>query len=211
MPAHAITRDNVRREVLKRLAIVIVLFGAVGLAFYGRRELARQQSEPVPLASTPTAPTAPPPPQIAPVPEPPEPAPPADPEQAAAIAKLVSVEDTTTPSLVVTTPNRNFRWRIVGGQVERTTDGGKRWRKQNVAMTSAIKAGTAPSAAVCWLVGDNGLVLTALGGDWKRVTSPAPVSLVGVAALDSMNATVTAADGRQFSTGNGGMTWNVVP
>ena len=65
-------------------------------------------------------------------------------ELTAAIAKLVAVDE--APSLVVSTPNRNFRWRIVGNQVERTTDGGKRWRKQDAPMTSPIRAGAAPSA-----------------------------------------------------------------
>lgn len=107
----------------------------------------------------------------------------------------------------IASPNRNFRWRVVGLDVERTTNGGRDWRKQSVPLTKAIAGGAAPSAAVCWLVGRSGAVFVAVGSEWKDVSLTEMVDLVKVAAIDSTNATVTASDGRQFSTSDAGVSW----
>ena len=99
----------------------------------------------------------------------------------------------------------------MGLEVERTSDGGTAWRKQAVELTQAIAGGTAPSAAVCWLVGKGGTVFVAVGSQWKNVSLTDAVDLASVSAADSTNATVTAADGRRFSTSDGGTTWQAVP
>ncbi|MEQ1761149.1 MAG: YCF48-related protein, partial [Vicinamibacterales bacterium] len=112
--------------------------------------------------------------------------------------------------LVISSPNRNFRWRVTGLDVERTSDGGDVWRKQNVALARTVVAGTAPSAAVCWLVGQAGSVFLAVGSEWKDVSMTRKVDLVKVAAIDSMNATVTASDGTLFSTSDAGVTWTAL-
>jgi hypothetical protein len=189
------------KAVATRLAIVVGVFGALGIAGWAvRRELERRTAEPVALANTPAIPPRTATPTAAPAPAPAEPVvPPAD---TAADAPPIPAEP-----IVVTSPNRNFRWRVSGLDVERTTDGGGVWRKQAVALPKSINAGMAPSAAVCWLVGRDGTVLVAVGSEWKNVSMPQPIELIRVTAQDSMTATVTAMDGRQFSTVDAGVTW----
>jgi photosystem II stability/assembly factor-like uncharacterized protein len=65
---------------------------------------------------------------------------------------------------------------------------------------------------VCWLVGARGLVLlTTDAVRWRRMAFPESVDLVAVQATDASHATVTAADGRRFSTSDGGATWTGRP
>ena len=45
------------------------------------------------------------------------------------------------------------------------------------------------------------------GLTWRRVAFPEAIELVGVRASDASNATVTAADGRRFTTTDGGKSW----
>lgn len=194
--------------VLARLAAVVVVFGVVGgLGIFARRELDRRSAEPISLAPAPAVPESTPPPAISGIPEPPGPEPPADPAAANEAAP------STVPALPIEiiSPNRNFRWRINGLEVERTNNGGTDWQAQTVMLPAPIAAGHAPSAAVCWLVGQGGTVLVALGPDWKNVSLKEKVDLVRIAAIDSMNATVTTRDGREFTTSDAGATWNAVP
>jgi photosystem II stability/assembly factor-like uncharacterized protein len=61
---------------------------------------------------------------------------------------------------------------------------------------------------VCWLVGRAGTVLLSTDGrSWQRLAFPEAVNLVSVTATDTKTATVTASDGRRFSTTDGGVTW----
>jgi hypothetical protein len=101
------------------------------------------------------------------------------------------------------------RWRIVDGiRVDRTEDGVS-WQAATIDSPGSLTAGFAPSTLVCWLVGPNGAVFRAMNGIvFERRPFPEPVDLVNVRATsDGQNATVTAADGRQFTTTNGGATW----
>ncbi|MGH9330895.1 MAG: hypothetical protein ACRD09_10660, partial [Vicinamibacterales bacterium] len=64
------------------------------------------------------------------------------------------------------------------------------------------------SRDVCWIVGDRGLILryeTERG--WTRLPPPAQVEFVAVEASDALRATITASDGRWFTTSDGGLTW----
>lgn len=211
---------GVPTAVLRRLLVVVVLLGILGGAgIVARREFTRRTSEPVALATTPEVPVSEVPPVISGIPTPPAPEPvetapiePPAPETAAPSASTPASPPPalTADPLVVTSPNRNFRWRVVGLTVERTTNGGAEWRKQSVELTKQIASGAAPSAAVCWLVGRGGAIFVAVGSQWKNVSLTEPVDLVRVAAIDSSNATVTAMDGRQFSTSDAGMTWNLL-
>jgi photosystem II stability/assembly factor-like uncharacterized protein len=72
-----------------------------------------------------------------------------------------------------------------------------------------LVAGASPAPAVCWLVGTMGTVLLSTDGtSWQRVPLSDPTaSLVGVRATDAKSATVTASDGRTFTTTDGGATW----
>ena len=105
--------------------------------------------------------------------------------------------------------NQNVQWRIVAGvTVERSTDGGSTWQTQSTGATGRLTAGAAPSQTVCWLVGMGGIVLVSKDGrTWQRVEFPEPVDLVAIVAQSDSTATVTTADGREFSTTDGGKTW----
>jgi len=75
-------------------------------------------------------------------------------------------------------------------------------------VVSAVTGGTAPSTSVCWLIGPRGLVLLSTDGrSWKRIVFPEMVDLTAIRAADDRTATVTAADGRMFTTSDGGATW----
>lgn len=108
-------------------------------------------------------------------------------------------------------PAAPTRWRIVGGtHVERSIDAGVTWDLLPIdpALTTPILAGAAASQSVCWLVGSGGVVLvTTDGRTFRRASLSEPIRLVGVVAEDGLRATVLAADGRKFSTVDGGVTW----
>src|SRR5215468_5182845 len=112
--------------------------------------------------------------------------------------------------LQLVSPDPDVRWRILtDGGVERSTDGGTTWRAQSTGATATMTAGTAPAATICWLVGRAGIVLLSTDGrTWQRVAFPETVDLVAIRASDAANATVTAADGRAFTTTDGGKTWH---
>ncbi len=231
-PAAATRPDSARSSsTIRRLVTAVVVLGILaGTGIVVRRQLMRRNLELETLAVTPTAPVSPPTPAVSAAPVTPalEPAAPTidaaiiEPDSAntntpaspvpspAPVAAPVPSSAPTVEPLVISSPNRNFRWRVTGLAVERTTNGGADWRKQAIALTRPITAGTAPSAAVCWLVGRGGSVFVAIGAEWKSVSLTESVDLVRVAAIDSMNATVTATDGRQFSTSDAGVSWNLL-
>jgi photosystem II stability/assembly factor-like uncharacterized protein len=65
---------------------------------------------------------------------------------------------------------------------------------------------------VCWLAGRGGVVLVSIDGrSWQRRPVPEPTDLIAVRATDDKTVTVTAADGRTFTTKDGGLTWNPAP
>ena len=109
----------------------------------------------------------------------------------------------------IVAPGGTTRWRVgARGQVERSTDGGARWEPQRSGTTANLAAGAAPSSSVVWLVGAAGTVLLTTDGErWQRLSFPVSTDLTIVAATDARNATVTAADGRTFTTRDGGSTW----
>ena len=108
----------------------------------------------------------------------------------------------------VVAPDRVAQWRFDGGQVQHSTDRGVTWTSVDQIQAAQIRAGSAPTSSVCWLVGRGGLVLlTTDGTSWNRTPVPAAVELVTVVATDARAASVTAIDGRQFHTTDGGRTW----
>jgi hypothetical protein len=114
-----------------------------------------------------------------------------------------------TGAMDVISPDPSTRWRVAGASIERSTDGGRTWTRQFTAQATLL-AGHAPAADVCWIAGQQGVVLVSRDGrTWQRVTSPAAVDLVGITAVDGREATVTAADGRIFHTSDGGGTWSL--
>jgi len=103
------------------------------------------------------------------------------------------------------------RWRVIAGtHVERTVDAGVTWNALPIepALKTPLLAGVATSPLNCWLVGRGGVVLvTNDGSTFRRVSVPEVVHLTAVTAQDAMRATVTAIDGRKFTTTDGGLTW----
>lgn len=110
--------------------------------------------------------------------------------------------------VAILSPDPLSQWRSVDGRIEHTTDGGKTWQAQSIDGLTPVRAGAAPSARVCWLVGAGGLVLVTTDGTaWVRAAVPDAIDLVAVEATDASHATVTTIAGRRFMTSDGGKTW----
>jgi hypothetical protein len=85
---------------------------------------------------------------------------------------------------------------------------GPMWPAPPTDVAAQITAASAPSTDICWIVGRAGTVLRSTDHQtWQRVNIPQTVDLAGVTATDARSATVMTADGRTFSTSDGGMTW----
>jgi hypothetical protein len=127
----------------------------------------------------------------------------------AAPAPLAKTFSLGAPETVIVSSNPASRWRILeGGSVQRSADGGATWQTQNTGVSETLSGGSSPSPSVCWLVGPKGIVLrTTDGGSWIRVPFPEVVPLASIRATNDQAATVTAEDGRQFVTEDGGRTW----
>ncbi len=113
-------------------------------------------------------------------------------------------------AILVRAPDGRTEWQFQrGAAIWRTTDAGKYWQMQRPAGTGDLLAGIAPDSLTCWAVGREGLVLLTRNGErWESRPFPERVDLVGVAASDGRTATVTARDGRRFTTTDGGATWH---
>jgi Putative zinc-finger len=97
---------------------------------------------------------------------------------------------------------------ITGLNVRRAPDGQVSWDRESPGLEGQITAASSPSPSVIWLVGRGGLVLLSLDGQtWTRRGIPVAIDLTAVRATDAASAVVTAADGRNFATSNGGLTW----
>jgi hypothetical protein len=110
----------------------------------------------------------------------------------------------------IRTPDPAVRWRVVDGRlVQRSLDAGATWVDQYRADEGvALTAGVAPSTTACWIVGRAGAIIRTIDGRaWQRVRFPESLDFTAVVAGDARTATVTAADGRQFATTDGGTTW----
>jgi hypothetical protein len=105
------------------------------------------------------------------------------------------------------------RWRIhPDGRAERSSDRGQTWTRIELAPAASVSAGSAPAADVCWLVGRDGRVWRSTdGATFEGRSFPETVALVAVQAQGAAGATVTTADGRVFTTADGGTTWQGRP
>ena len=115
---------------------------------------------------------------------------------------------------VIQTPNTNVLWRSAdGGFVERSADGGATWAGQQLPGAGGeIAAGSSPTTKICWLVGSGGTIyMTKDATNWAKIAAPASADFTAVTAKDASNVTVTAADGRQFQTTDGGKHWKALP
>jgi len=108
-------------------------------------------------------------------------------------------------------------WRAgKSGIIERSVDAGKTWVSQASPSQEDWLAGAAVSDTVCWVAGRNGAIARTLDGvRWEPISPPAQAAgtdarlpdWTGVTARDGQSATITASDGRKFSTLDGGKTW----
>jgi hypothetical protein len=111
----------------------------------------------------------------------------------------------------VLAPGGITQWRFrAGGMIERSSDGGKTWVRQNSGVAAELLVGSAPSASVCWLAGRGGTILrTTDGGDhWGKLVGPSPGDINGINATDALHATlVTGEPPARFATSDGGVSW----
>ncbi len=121
----------------------------------------------------------------------------------------LATADQRSIGALVRTPNPQVLWRIgAAGLVERSTDGGATWLAQTPSLEAQLTAGSAPAEKICWLVGRDGVILlTADAAAWKVISPPVKTDFAAVAAKSASEATVTAADGRKFTTTDGGTSW----
>jgi hypothetical protein len=115
---------------------------------------------------------------------------------------------------VVQTPDPNVLWMVSdSGSVGRSEDAGASWKYQSLETIDHFVAGSAPTAKICWLVGEHGTILrTTDGKTWTTVQPPVVANFGGFAGIDAKDessATLTTSDGRKFSTTDGGTTWNL--
>jgi hypothetical protein len=144
---------------------------------------------------------------------------------AAASPHAQSTAPRPTP-IDIASPEPAFRWRLLPpATIQRSPDGGATWTTQSTrtpglalltsgdgAQPVVLTAGSAPARDVCWIVGRAGLVLLSnTGTAWQRRPFPEAADLTAVRAIDARTAVVTTADGRQFSTADGGATWLKIP
>jgi photosystem II stability/assembly factor-like uncharacterized protein len=113
----------------------------------------------------------------------------------------------------IVSPEPAFRWRLSApAMIQRSTNGGVTWQPQAAPAGIVLTAGSSPARDVCWMVGRAGAVVLSIDGTaWQPRPFPEAVNLTAVRAMDAKNATVTTADGRQFSTTDGGATWSKLP
>ena len=113
---------------------------------------------------------------------------------------------------IVSTPDAQVRWRVSAAAAERSTDGGRTWQRLafsgNPELLRNIVTGSCPTPDVCWFAGRTGTVLVAADGRTVRaIEFPDVSNLTAVAAVNGLEAIVTASDGRRFRTDDGGRTW----
>jgi hypothetical protein len=179
---------------------------------------ARKQATPeqnAPLMKTEAAPPAAPA-AVVPTPEPARPALSADRMAASGALRGQAFGNSLRAGLVpeIVSSNPASRWRITPDPafVQHSADGGATWEMQRTTVTTTLAAGTSPSPSVCWLVGSGGVVVLSTDArTWRRVSFSENADLVAVGATDASTATVTTADGRKFSTSDGGATWDRDP
>jgi photosystem II stability/assembly factor-like uncharacterized protein len=134
--------------------------------------------------------------------------------EAAALAKLQQAQiSSNLMNLQIHTPDPKILWMIASpGLIEKSENGGTIWKPEYVETRALLLAGAAPTVKICWVVGANWTILrTTNGAHWKTIRPPADADFVRVEAEDALLATVTAIDGRKFSTSDGGKSWSSVP
>ena len=111
-------------------------------------------------------------------------------------------------TIEIQSPDPRVRWRVGPMLIRHTNDAGATWSDLEFVPQTTPAAGSSPSPLVCWVVGANGVVLRTIDGTrWERLPAPVPDDLIAIEATSANSAVVTARDGRQFVTGDGGRVW----
>jgi len=85
---------------------------------------------------------------------------------------------------------------------------GAEWTAPPAVAAGPLTASSGPSMAVCWMVGRAGTILRSTDHQsWQRVNFPEMTDLSAVLSTSAQDATVSSADGRTWTTSDGGMTW----
>jgi Photosynthesis system II assembly factor YCF48 len=100
------------------------------------------------------------------------------------------------------------------GAIAHSSDGGKTWESQQVAVSATLTSGSAPAKNICWIAGAAGTLLRTTDGGkrWQLIIAPIAGDLGGVLASDGKHATIW--DTRRqatYQTSNGGKTWEKKP
>jgi hypothetical protein len=165
-----------------------------------RADKSRVAAEPAAPAAAPVA--AAPPPQTAA----------AEARQAFQETSANALAQKTAPAARAPGSIPSVRWRISGTTLERSADAGSTWSAVVAVRDTQLTALSSPSADVCWAVGRRGVVMrTTDGQNFSAVAFPEITDLSAIQAVDAQSATVTASDGRVFSTSDGGRTWHMTP
>ena len=125
-------------------------------------------------------------------------------------ASIAAASATSNVVIVIETPEDSVRWRLLApGRVEHSMDGGATWSLQLPDTGYAMRAGSAPSVLVCWIVGQGGAIFRTIDGGetWSSVTAPRQIDVTGVDAEDARSARIDLIDGVSFRTQDGGLTW----
>jgi len=130
---------------------------------------------------------------------------------------MMALKSAETAAVQATAPFGSTVWRVgKGGRIERSADAGETWLPQTSPSQEDWLAAVAISDTLCWAAGRSGAIARTVDGEsWERVAPPAQAAgpdgklpdWTGLAAHDGQFATITASDGRKFSTGDGGKTW----
>jgi Putative zinc-finger len=110
--------------------------------------------------------------------------------------------------LTIAAPDSSITWTIHTNHVQYTENGQAAPVQDFLPTNSAIAAGSAPGGKTCWLVGSGGAVVRTIDArNWLAATPPTSADLTAITAQNARAATVTAADGKTYSTTDAGATW----
>lgn len=111
---------------------------------------------------------------------------------------------------IAATPDGKVRWEVgTGGRVERLEANARvQWMPSGIG--TDLLAASAPSSAVCWIAGRDGVVIrtTDGGAHWKQIRPPTTIDLTSIVARNGSESAVVTADGRRYATADGGQTWH---
>ncbi len=128
---------------------------------------------------------------------------------AAAQQRAAQAQPSGPAPIIVQPPDRAGAWNVGPRGTIYHYDSSGGWRLQNSGVSADLIAGSAPSAAVCWVAGRGGTVLRTVdgGAHWERIGAPAGGDFVSVLAQSASAATIVDPEGRRYSTSDGGISW----